>query len=344
MPAGPVERRLIYGIDTSPSLVDVLKESGASNPILVSSADYSSTSFYRKIKGMLDNSFTEYREITTGPPLPEVEHLAEMFRNRKCDYIVSVGDSNVIRASKLLKYYYAHDTDHLAIPTTLTSSSFSGLTEYRLGDEIYHIADPSIVPDAVILDPIASVETETSVWYSSGLEMMDYAFSNLHTAEISEEERDLLSSSLESLIVNLPGKSMESRMECFLSSWYSKEDNYDVESDPMTSVRDSIRSSADLPDNVLSAIILPLTVLGCRDEVPESLACLANRLGFKGNNVLELSDKVLESVQGLIRKLGFVDSFRGLGLDYKALKKMITSLPVEEKTVERALAPVFRSP
>lgn len=341
MPVQSGARRLIYGLDTTKSLKEVLKDAGSTKPMLVSTAHYSSTSFYRKVKEELDAPHVEFREVTYGPPLPEIEHLAEMYRNKECDSMVSIGDSNVIWASKLLKYYFAHDASHVAIPTTLTASSFSDWAEYRLGDEVHHVSDASTVPDTVILDPMASMETEVAAWHSSGLGIMDYAFSNLLREGISSETEDLLTSSLEGLVVNLPGRSVESRMECFLSSWYSKEDGYRVDHDPMTEVRNAIKSRTDLPEDLISATVLPLTVYRCREINPNGLATLATRLGFRGSDVLELSDKVLEMVQGLERKLGIGESLAEMGYSYNDLKKIMEETPFDFETVDRVLSPVL---
>ncbi len=341
MPAQSEARKLIYGVDTAGSLADVIRESGSTNPMLVSSAHYSLTSFYMKLKDRLGEGHSEFREVTGGPPLPEVEHLAEAYRNKGCDHIVSVGDSSVIWASKLLKYYYAHEAKHTVIPTTLTVSSFSDWAEYRLGDEAFQVSDASIVPDTVILDPVASLETEPRTWYSSGLGIMDYTFSNLMRPDISAESEDLLSSSLESLIVNLPGKSMESRMECFLSSWYSKEDGYSIEEDPMNSIRRSMKSATDLPEDLISAIVLPLSVYRCMKEKPESLASIASRLGFRGDDTTELSNKSLELVQGLIRKLGVGDTLAEFGFGAAQIREVLSKLPLEKNVVDRIISPIF---
>ena len=341
MPVQSEARKLIYGVNTAGSLADVIRESGSSNPMLVSTTHYSSTSFYTRLKESLGQRHTEFREVTNGPPLPEVEHLAEAYRNRECDHIVSVGDSSVIWASKLLKYYYAHEAKHTVIPTTLTTSSFSDWAECRLGDEVHQVSDASVVPDTVILDPVASLETEPQTWYSSGLGIMDYAFSNLMRKDILSDAEDLLSSSLESLIINLPGKSMEARMECFLSSWYSKEDGYRIEQDPMTGIRNSIKSATDLPEDLISAIVLPLTVYRCMRERPASLANIASRLGFRGNDKAELSSKSVELVQGLIRKLGVGDTLSEIGFGQKQIMDILSEFSIEKSVAEQIISPLF---
>ncbi|AKA49352.1 hypothetical protein IX51_09835 [uncultured archaeon] len=341
MPVQSNGRKLIYGIDTVKSAAEYIKEKGSSNPLIVSTTGYSSTNFYRKLTEELENGYSEFREITYGPPLPEVEHLTEAYRNKECDSIISVGDASVIWSSKLLKYYYAHGAHHMAIPTTLTVSSFSDWAEYRIGDEINHVSEASLIPETVILDPQSSVETDASIWYSSGLSVMDYTFSNLMRDDISTEVEDLLLSSLERLIINLPGQSMESRMESFLSSWYSKEDGYSVSRDPMTPIRNSLKKSMDMPDELIAAVVLPLTAYYCMERKKKSLSDLANRLGFRGDNTSELSGKSYELVQGLIRKLGVTETLSEHGFGLEQMRHELNRLSLDKGIVDQVISSIY---
>lgn len=343
MPGTSVGRNLIYGVDSVKSALENLKGRKSTNPMIVSTPWYSSTSFYRDLTEILDSGYSEFKEITHGPPLPEVEHLAEAYRNKECDSIVSVGDASVIRASKLLKYYFAHDAYHLSIPTTLTVSPFSDRAEYRLGDEVLRVADPNIMPDTVILDPMASVETVRSTWATSGLGVMEYALSNLMREDIGQDVEDLLLSSLEGLMVNLPGEGIESRMKCLMSSWYSKEEGYSADLDPLADIKDSLKGVLDLPNELISAVLLPLTAQYCIQKRPKRMSGLASRLGFKGTDTSELSNRSFELIQGLIRKLGVGETLVEQGFDSNHMRTVLRKFSLDDSLIDSVLSSVYSS-
>lgn len=325
------DKKLIYGTGSFKSAQRVLTESGGTKPLIATTPFYSVSGAFTKFTDSLDTDYQVFNELTDGPPLPEVEHLAEAYRNMDCDSVISYGNSSVIWASKLLKYYFAHDALHLAVPTTLTISAFSGRAEYRMGDEISFVVDSKLTPDAVILDPETSLETENSLWLTSGLGVMDYAMSNLSRMDISPATEDLLLSTIESLIINLPGKSMESRMESMLSTWYSSIDDYGVGEDPLMKIRSSLKSSLDVPDEIVSSFTLPLSTFLASSKNPERLSLLAARLGFKGDNTGELSGKVLELVRGLMRKVGIRSILSDYGITDRDLEESLNGLPLEKK-------------
>lgn len=335
------DKKLIYGTDTLKSARKVLEDVGSKNPLIATTPYHSGSGTFRKFTESLETDFKVFNELTEGPPLPEVEHMAEAYRNSGCDSIMSFGNSSVIWASKLLKYYFAHESHHLVVPTTLTVSTFSDWAEYRMGDEITFVVDQNMVPDAVILDPESSLETDDSRWLSSGLGVMDYAMSNLSREDISPATEDLLLSTLESLIINLPGKSMESRMESMISTWYSKVEDYRVGSDPLTEARKTMKSSFDVPEEVFSCLTLPLSTYMTFVKNPERLSSLSTRLGFRGNNVAELSIKAMELVRGLMGKVGISGILSDYGLTNSVLRELLEKVSIEKEMKENVLSSIF---
>lgn len=334
------DRRLIYGTGSASSAARVLKSYGKEHPLVVSTPYFSSTGFYTKLISELGQDWERFSEISTGPSLPEVEHLAEAYRNKECDSIISVGNSAVISASKLLRYYFAHDAAHLSIPCTLTVSSFSDWAEYRLGDEINFVRDQMIVPEMVILDPAASVETEGNIWYSSGLGVMDYALSNLANDGIGKESTDLLLSSLANMVIDLPGQSVESRMELFLSTWYSRVNGYDVEKDPLTSIRKGLSEELDIPAEMVSVLTFPVAASECYRKNPGALADLSSRLGFRQGKNSDLASGTLDLLYALPGKLGLVSRIREYGIGRNDVSEALQQLSLDRETVDLILSSV----
>lgn len=341
MPTRTDDKKLIYGNGSAESLGSVLREAGLKRPLVVSTLQFSNTSFYQAIMDSLDVDYVRFNEITRGPPMPEVEHLAESFNNHECDSIVSMGNSSVIWASKVLKYYFAHSAHHTAIPSTLTPSAFSNWTEYWMGDDLNYITASSIEPDTVILDPEASATIDGAIWKASGLGVMDYAFSNLLRSRISDETEELMITAIEILIVNLPGISRESRLEALLSTWHSKEERYSVRKDPITEIRQAIKEAFDIPEELTSALTLPVTAHRVMEKYPSRMARLAETVGFRGTDDSALARRTFEAIQGFVRKLGITSELESYGIMEHTIRDVISTLPLSDETAESMLSSIY---
>lgn len=335
------ERRLVYGVGSIMSAREILDMAGSRNPMIVTDSTTSGSTFYKMIEEQFEHGFGEFREITTGPPLPEVEHLTESFRNKNCDSIISVGGDSVIWAGKLLKHYFAHDAYHLAVPTTLTLSSFSDWAEYRIGDETYRESGRKMIPDAVITDPRGSIESDSASWYFSGFGIMTYAISNLSRQDIGPDVSDLLLSSLEGMMVNLSGNSMESRLECHLSSWYSFDQSHSFATDSTLKLRDQLLRECDICEEVVSALLLPVAAKRCVRDNPDIMAQLAKRLGFRGDDTGKLAKGSFELIQGLMAKVSVSNILGERGIGLEDVKSMLEKASIEKEDSQAVIESIY---
>lgn len=340
MQAPGEDRRLIYGAGSINSAPDFLKEYGSSRPLLVTSADFASSSLYLVLKRSFDSSFVEFREITYGSPLPEIEHMAETYRNKNCDSVVSVGDNSVISSAKLLKYYYAYDTHHLSVPVVPSMAPFSNWASYSLGDEVKYVADSVPEPDGIILDS-SEKNRDAFRWAISGLSVMESAFFRLGSNEISDGTYDLLLSSVENLLVNLPGDNEEAKTKCLLAPWYAKDEGYSVLGDNATQMRDYLAMKLGIGSELADALLLPLSAYECAKSHPERTAMFAQRLGFRGEDPFQLSEKSFDLISGLIRKLDLIAALNYNGVTEMSLVPVLRDLQIDEQAIVMTTASFF---
>lgn len=335
------DRRVVYGTGSIGSVPDLIRESGCSKPLLVTALRFAKSETWVRLKESLETDFAEFKEITTGPPLPEIEHLAEAYRNKGCDSIISVGDRSVVFAARLLKYYYAYDSYHIAVPVVPSVSPFSNWASYWLGDEAKYVTDSLMPTDSVILDPCPLKEDLLSAWNVAGLSVVQYALTRLRADPIVDKTQDLLLSAIENLIVNLPGTNAEARLQCLLAPWYAKDENYSVRNDHTMIWRNCLVAELGVSGEAASAIILPEAAYSCGKEHPERMAKLAKRLGFKGQDIFELSDRMCDLVSGLIRKLDATSELIQYGVDQKVLENTLESLKFSSEAKEAVLESFF---
>jgi len=138
-------------------------------------------------------------------PAEDVAALARLLVEQRADLVVAVGGGSVIDGAKvaclgawrgltepaaLLGAAVARgDTQPdgpdrappvprvVAVPTTLSAAEFAahaGVTDLAAGRK-HRLADPFMVPKAVVLDPAATLETPAELFLSSGVRAVDHA-------------------------------------------------------------------------------------------------------------------------------------------------------------------------
>ena len=99
--------------------------------------------------------FTRFSGFQPNPLYEEAKAGVKVLRENKCDFIIAVGGGSCIDVAKSIKYYNrAVDINIMAVPTT--SGTGSEATHfaviYKKGEK-YSVADESLLPDYVILQP-----------------------------------------------------------------------------------------------------------------------------------------------------------------------------------------------
>jgi maleylacetate reductase len=139
-------------------------------------------------------------------PAEDVAALARLLVEQRADLVVAVGGGSVIDGAKVaclgtwrgltepaalldaaVPRGDTHPTDPggapppvpriVAVPTTLSAAEFAphaGVTDLAAGRK-HRLADPFMVPKAVVLDPAATLETPADLFLSSGIRAVDHA-------------------------------------------------------------------------------------------------------------------------------------------------------------------------
>jgi maleylacetate reductase len=163
------------------SLQQIEEEARSSDLVFVVTGRslYEKTDLVRRVEAFLGakhaGTFPGMGQHTPGGSVEEAVREA-----RGSDLLVSVGGGSVVDGTKAVARELGYPT-HLAVPTTLSGAEWAhrvGVTDEELGRK-GGFADPKAVPQAVILDPGATLFTPEKLWLSTGIRALDHAVEGL---------------------------------------------------------------------------------------------------------------------------------------------------------------------
>lgn len=330
-------RKVYYGEGAAANINTILDEAGSKRPLIVTSASVSRTNFYEKLLSSLKVDFAEFKEITQHSPLEEIEHATELYRNRNCDAVISVGGGSVIDSSKLIRHYFASSALQIAVPTTLSAAEFSHIAGYTLGGEKNGVRDKEITPQYVILDPVAAMETPEFLWRTTGIRALDHAVETLISPNVSEMSEILALEAISKLIANLPGNDIKSKMESQLAAWYSYFQVFDASMGLSHNIGKVIGAKWEIPHGVTSCITLPRVMEHYAHTKPEKMAKIASHLGFTGNTESELAMKAADIIGEFVIRLGLARTLSSYGIKEEDLDYIISNLKGEQEGAREIL-------
>jgi maleylacetate reductase len=190
-------------------------------------------------------------------PRKAVIEAAEMAREAKADLIVTLGGGSITDGAKAVQLCLANDirrpedldkvrsvkladgtmgpppmnppkVRQISVPTTLSAGEFSGIS--GVTDERTKVKElfrhPSIIPQAVVLDPSVTVHTPMWLWLSTGIRAVDHCVEGVCSGEANPygdasalHGLSLLTSGLKRVKDN--PKDIQARLDCQIGSWLS---------------------------------------------------------------------------------------------------------------------------
>ncbi|OLL23177.1 Maleylacetate reductase [Neolecta irregularis DAH-3] len=132
-----------------------------------------------------------FSEISQHSPMSHIRRAVKFVNESKADFLISVGGGSPIDSTKAISYEIHKSSGkwlpHIAIPTTLSAAEYTqqaGFTNEE-GNKT-GVADPHIIPRAVILDARLTTFTPETLWLSSGIRALDHAVELLYHPQASE--------------------------------------------------------------------------------------------------------------------------------------------------------------
>jgi alcohol dehydrogenase class IV len=210
-------------------------------------------------------------------PIAEVEEAVERLRAAGVDALVSFGGGSPIDAAKIVALRLG-GLPHVAIPTTLSvaelaaGAGFTDASGTKGG-----MRDPRLLPNAVIYDPEAAVETPMDLWLSTGIRALDHAVEGF-LADGEHPFNDVMArESIRRLFDSLPRAKaapadVEVRGENQLAAWFSFTLPGASASGLSHTMGKQIGARHGIPHGVTSCLLLPhvMRYLGRTQALPVS--------------------------------------------------------------------------
>lgn len=182
----------------------VAAETGSVKPFLVCGRSFMKNDNYRLLLDAFGDNITTFHDYTPNPKYESVLSAMELYRERGCDMLISIGGGSPMDVTKSIKAYINQPEDalhieekivpnriiHLAIPTTAgTGSESTHFAVIYYNGKKCSVSDASLLPDYVILDPdLLSALPE----YQRKATMMDalcHAMESFCSVKSSQESR-----------------------------------------------------------------------------------------------------------------------------------------------------------
>ena len=334
--------------------------------------------FLQKVEDYLKEAGMEVELFEGVEPDPSVETVmkgAEAMRSFEPDWIVSIGGGSPIDAAKAMWIFYEYPeftfekavvpfglpelrqkAKFVAIPSTSGTATevtaFSVITDYKAKIK-YPLADFNITPDIAIIDPSLAQTMPKTLVAHTGMDALTHAI-EAYTASLRSNFSDPLAL-----------KAIEMVRDYLLDSYNGCEKSRNLMheaqclagmafSNALLGIVHSMAHKTGavfhIPHGCANAIFLPYVIEYNRSKCEDRYADIARMLKLKGNTDAELTNSLIEMINGLNTVLNIPHSMKEYGVteeDFKANLEFIAhnavldactgSNPreIDDKTMER---------
>ena len=294
------------------------------NTIIVTSKSVSQISFFKKVEEAFSGS-TVFNNITQHSPIEEIDSIAREINGKGVKFMISIGGGSVIDSTKVLRSKTSPDIPQIVIPTTLSAAEFSHIAGYSENGEKKGIRAKNLVPKYIYLDPVATLETPTKLWRSTGIRSIDHAIEATLGNGFADLRISLSKISIEKMMQNLEGNWTNNRQECQVASWYSYMDVYDSPMGFSHQIGKIIGARWNIPHGMTSCITLPEMLRYYSSSPPDGLARFASELtGEKdGSKAIAL---LADKIAAFIKELGLETRLSDYGIKVEDISYIVEKI------------------
>jgi 4-hydroxybutyrate dehydrogenase len=338
---------IVFDANGITRLTDVLRELGATRPLIVTDRNIRQAGFVDSALGMLGTLGDRARVfdgVSSNPREEEVLRCLELFRTTEGDSLIAIGGGSVIDAAKAVRVLHTHappltDLDHrqpsgtrlhhelprlIAVPTTAGSGSEvsrGALITTRRGDVVRKtfIANYRMVPSAAIIDPALTLRCPMPIAHGCAMDIITHAIEELSSPVFHPVAGAVAADALERVAVNLPllpGREddLDLRGAISLASLMGGM-AFEKGLGVIHSLSHAIGAIVDAHHGLLNAAILPHAIRFNSGHLAKGTGgLLAGAVGLKPASDTHGIDALADWVDELVAKLGIPRRLRDLGV------------------------------
>lgn len=346
--------------------------------IVVGGGSMKKFGFLQKVEDYLKEAGMEIELFEGVEPDPSVETVmkgAEAMRSFEPDWIVAMGGGSPIDAAKAMWIFYEYPeftfeqavvpfglpelrqkAKFIAIPSTSGTATevtaFSVITDYKAKIK-YPLADFNITPDIAIVDPALAQTMPKTLVAHTGMDALTHAI-EAYTASLRSNFSDPLALKAIEMVRDYlvdsyngceKSRNLMHEAQCLAGMAFSN-----ALLGIVHSMAHKTGAVFHIPHGCANAIFLPYVIEYNRSKCEDRYADIARMLKLKGNTDAELTDSLIEMINGLNTALSIPHSMKEYGVteeDFKANLEFIAhnavldactgSNPreIDDKTMER---------
>jgi maleylacetate reductase len=367
----PKMDRVIFGRPFVESVAAEMERLGARRAFVLASGTLASgTDHVERLRAALGDRFAGlWTRIAAHTPRDDVVAAAAAARGARADLILTLGGGSVTDGGKMVRLCLANgvespaeldrfrapmsadakreelrsappDRPFIAVPTTLSAgeyTAFAGCTDtLRRVKEGY--GQPGMAPDAVILDPAATLATPPWLWLSTGIRAVDHAVEDLCSIRpgplsdaASIHALRLLSSGLRRSKASTGD--LEARLDCLTGAWLSMVGSQSgVPKGASHGIGHVLGGRAGVPHGYTSCLMLPVVLRFNKPVNYERQSIVSEALSRPGEDAGEV-------VGALISELGLPRRLRDIGVAADQLDE-IARLAMHDRWVHTNPRPI----
>jgi maleylacetate reductase len=332
------QERVVHGKPAAEAVPAEIERIGAKRVLLTTTRSLVDSRLVREVTSALgDRCVGRFSAIHAHSPREAVIAGAAAAREAEADHLLAVGGGSVTDATKtmlLALWRDVRDVDELsklsprrgspplkpldsdrmrmtAVPTTLSAAEFTsgaGITDLQRKVKL-HFGHPRMAPQAVILDPAATLDTPMELMLSTGMRAMDHAVERWCSIRPHPLGDGLALQAMGMLAANLPAvrtrpDDLEVRLNCQLAAWLTQVAGTALAPNGAShGIGYILGGYAGIPHGITSCISLAATLEWNEPVNAERQRAVAERLGRPGARACDAMRDFVKSL-GLPTRLG----------------------------------------
>ena len=296
-----------------------------------------------------DRCVGRFSAIHAHSPREAVIAGAAAAREAEADHLLAVGGGSVTDATKtmlLALWRDVRDVDELsklspkrgspplrpldsdrvrmtAVPTTLSAAEFTsgaGITDLQRRVKL-HFSHPRMAPQAVVLDPAATLDTPMELMLSTGMRAMDHAVERWCSIRPHPLGDGLALQAMGMLAANLPAvrtrpDDLEARLNCQLAAWLTQVAGTALAPNGAShGIGYILGGYAGVPHGITSCISLAATLEWNEPVNAERQHAVAERLGRPGARACEV-------MRDFVKSLGLPTRLADIGIGAERIPEL----------------------
>lgn len=205
--------------DICSAILQTAAHAGCRQPLVICGHSFMKNPAYDQLLHTSALSAVPFHDYEPNPRYESVLNGLQLFQDRHCDMLISIGGGSPIDVAKSIKAFYNMKTDlpyikqsiipnaipHLAIPTTAgTGSEATHFAVIYYQGKKYSIADTSLTPDYVVMDPELLTGLPAYQRKATMLDALGHAIESFWSVHATEESRNFAAAALQKWFAAYP--------------------------------------------------------------------------------------------------------------------------------------------